>query len=93
MDLSNLRLNIPGLIAIANEVNEAVCKPIADDVAARAKASAKRDTGDYAESIHVETDPRTGAADFAHQRVVASNWKASILEARNGTLSKALGGA
>lgn len=90
---ATFRLNFPGLIEIANEVNETVCKEIADRVAATARAAAPRDSGDYAESIHVETDERTSKADFAHQYVVASDWKANIIEARKGTLARALGGA
>lgn len=90
--MADFRLNFPGLIEIANEVNDTVCKQIAEQAAARARASAPRDTGDYAGSIHVESDPRTGKDDFAHQYVVADDWKANIIEARTGTLARALEG-
>lgn len=92
LQLTNVRLNIPGLIEIANDANEALCKPIAEQVAARARASAPRDTGDYAESIHTETDPRTGQNDWAHTYVVADDKKALIIEARTGNLARALEG-
>jgi hypothetical protein len=79
-------------VQISNGVNEQVCKPIAEKVAERARALAPVDTGAYRDSIHVETDVRTDASDWAHSRVVADDPKAMAIESRMGILARALGG-
>ena len=86
-----VRLNMAELIDISNEVNRQVCKPIADDIAGKARALAEGVTvgGGYRDSIHVEVDPRTGADDFAHSRVVADVPYAVRVESRHGILGKA----
>lgn len=89
--ITDLTLDYTGLAAVSNEVNESVCKPIAERVAQRARDTAPRVTEDYANSIHVETDLRTGREDWAHSYVVSDDWKALIIEARTGNLTKALG--
>ena len=88
---SRISWNMSTFVAIANEVNESVCKAEAERVAARARASAPVATGAYRDSIHVKTEPRSGVGDWAHSYVVADDWKAHIIEARTGNLARALG--
>jgi hypothetical protein len=52
-----------------------------------AKADPHDDTGDYERSLHIEQD----TTDRAVVRVVASDWKAKLLEAKYGILSRSLG--
>ncbi|MGC3954632.1 MAG: hypothetical protein QM804_10320 [Propionicimonas sp.] len=85
--------NIAGLIDLSNEVLDADCIPIANEIASTARSIAPADTGEYRDSIHVETDKRTGVNDFAHAYVVADDPKAAIIEARKGILGRAIGGA
>ena len=89
----DFELNMAELIDISNAVNEAVCKPLAEQVAAKARASAPVDSGAYRDSIHVVSDGRTGTKDWAHTYVVATDKKAGIIESRTGNLAKALGSA
>lgn len=65
------------------------CKVEAEKVAAVARASAPRDTGDYAASIHVviEDHPTRVTA-----QVVASDPKALIVESFSGNLARAVNG-
>jgi len=67
-----------------------VCKGIADRVAATAKASAPRETGDYAAGIHaiIEDHPSRITA-----QVVASDPKSLLVESFTGNLARALNGA
>lgn len=88
--MADIELKFAGLIEISNQVNRAVVEPLARSVAARAISSAPRVSGDYADSIDVEVDPRTGVNDFAHCRVVARSAHAMIVEARTGNLARAL---
>lgn len=55
-------------------------------VLAAAKADPHDDTGAYEASLHIEQD----TTDRAVVRVVASDWKSHILEAKYGILSRAL---
>ena len=74
---TKVRLNMDGLIAIANQINADVCEPIAAEIAAEVGG-------------RVETDPRTGIDDWAHAYVVIDDpWP----EIKSGRLSRALGGA
>lgn len=60
---------------------------VANEVAAIARASAEVDTGDYRNSIHVETkeaEYRTVAL------VIAADDKSMIIEARTGNLARAI---
>lgn len=86
-------LNVQGMIDLTNEVNEQVCKSLAEHVADRARSLAEEFTitGDYRDSIHVVTDPRDSWTDWAHSRVVADSDHALQVESRHGTLAKALG--
>lgn len=67
----------------------AACKKEADKVAAKAKASAPRDTGAYANSIHVviEDHPTRVTA-----QVVASDPKALLIESLTGNMARAVNG-
>lgn len=58
-------------------------------VLAAAKAAAPVDTGDYESSLHIEEDH----TDRLVVRVVASDYKAGILEARYGILARAIDAA
>ena len=91
--MADFELNMSTLIALSNEVNEQVCKPLAEDVAARARAAAPVKTGAYRDTIHVVSDPRSGRADWAHTYVVVGDKKGWIIESRMGVLARALGSA
>ena len=91
--MDDFKLNMSALIALSNEVNEQVCRPMAEAVAARARAAAPVETGAYRDSIHVVSDPRTGRGDWAHTYVVADDRKAWVVESRTGILARALGAA
>ena len=74
---TKVRLNMDGLVAIANQVNIDVCEPIAAEIAAEVGG-------------RVERDGRTGIDDWAHTYVVIDDpWP----EIKSGRLSRALGGA
>lgn len=59
---------------------------LADRVVVAAKATAPVASGDYRESIHRESV----TTDRAVERVVASDWKSHLVEARTGNLARAL---
>lgn len=61
----------------------------AEPVLAAAQADPHDDTGAYEASLHIEDD----TTDRAVVRVVASDWKAHILEANFGVLNRALDAA
>lgn len=88
--MADFDLKFPGLIEIANQVNQAVCRPLAESVASRAKSGVHAVSGGYADGIHVEVEPRTSKDDFAHSRVVASAPHSMVVEARTGNLARAL---
>lgn len=60
----------------------------AEQVAARARASARVDTGAYRDGIHVEQDP---TPNRARSVVLSSVNYDAYVEARDNTLGKALG--
>ena len=60
---------------------------IAERMASRARGSAPVDSGAYRDSIDVQS----GTTDRAVERVVAHDYKASIIESRTGNLKRALG--
>lgn len=64
-------------------------RPHAERVAAQARSAAPVDTGAYRDSIRTVTD----TTDRAVVRVVAGVPYARIVEARHGTLARALGAA
>lgn len=65
----------------------ALVRPHAERVAARAKASAPVDSGEYQEKIGVESD----TTDRVVERVVARAAHSLIVEAKTGNLARALG--
>ena len=86
-------LNMAELIDISNAVNEQVCKPLAEATAERARADAATftESGDYAASIDVWSEPRTGVNDWARTCVGAKVPYGMQVESRHGVLAKALG--
>lgn len=86
-------LKMPELIEVSNLVNEKVCKPIGEETLAEAQALAEEFavTGNYKNTLRLETDVRTGADDWAHTRVVSGAAYGMQVEARHGTLARALG--
>lgn len=86
--------NMAGLIELSNDVLEADCIPLAKKVADTARSTAPiGETEEYRDSIHVESDKRTGETDWAHAYVVADAPHAGYVEARTGTLLRALNSA
>ena len=89
--------NMQGLIDLSNEVLEADCIPLAKKVADTARSTApvgdSATAGEYRDSIHVESDRRTGEGDWAHAYVVADAPHAGYVEARTGNLLRALNSA
>lgn len=83
--------NMAGLIELSNDVLEADCIPLANEIESAAVASAPEDTGEYKGSIHVEVDRRTSEDDWARAKVAADDPKAAIIESRRGVLGRALG--
>lgn len=61
---------------------------IAEGIAAKARASAPVDTGEYRDSITADVQP---GATRAHARVTASARHAMKLESETGNLKRALG--
>lgn len=64
----------------------ALLRERADRVAARARASAPVDTGDYRNSVKVESD----TTDRAVERVISRVPHALIVESKTGNLARAL---
>lgn len=86
----NFRLIHSGMAQMLREhMMERAVKPAAERVAARARATAPVDTGAYQASIHVEVT-QTGRLVA---RVVASDRKAGLIEARTGNLARAMSAA
>lgn len=92
-DWGPVDLNMTGLVEISNAVNEKVCKPIAEQTLEEARALAEEftRTGGYRNTLRVVTDARTGPDDWAHSRVVSGVWYGHLVEAKHGTLARALG--
>ena len=65
------------------------CKVEAEKVAAAARASAPRDTGAYADSIHVVIEDHPSRVTA---QVVASDPKSLIIESFSGNLARAVNG-
>ena len=64
-------------------------RDVAERVAARARATAPVDTGAYRDGIVVRDD----TTDRAVARVVSTDRKTPLIEARTGNLKRAFGGA
>ena len=85
-----IKLNHSGMAALlkSGEVRAALRGP-AEAVLAAAQADSHDDTYDYENSLHIED----ATTDRAVVRVVASDYKAWILEAEYGILARALDAA
>lgn len=84
----DVRMNIHGLREVLrSEGMQQVLRDAAEPIAARARATAPVDSGEYRDSIHVETEVHRYVAVA---RVVASDRKAPIIEAKTGNLARAL---
>lgn len=59
---------------------------VAQRSASRARSTAPVDSGDYRDGIHAELDH----TDRVVARVVATDWKSSIVEAKTGNLKRSL---
>ena len=84
------KLNMATLVEIANAANAKICVPAANKVAAAARSPHHPE---LAEFIHVKVDPRSGAGDWAHARVVNGHPHALKIESKHGVLARALGEA
>lgn len=79
-----------GKVMAGSEVAGAL-EGIAEEKASAARSSAPVVTGEYRDSIDVESDTwRRGAAQMARSRVVAHDRKSLIVEAKTGNLKRAL---
>ncbi|PFG16278.1 hypothetical protein ATK74_0812 [Propionicimonas paludicola] len=90
-----VNLNMAELVEISNLVNREVCNPIGEQVLARAQADADgfAQSGNYRDTLRLEPDVRDGVEDWAHTRVVSGARYGHIVEAKHGTLARALGSA
>lgn len=85
----DMRLVLDAAEVLRSRDVAAAVHAVAERVAARARASAPADTGEYRSSIRVEDRP---TRTRARSRVVASAAHATVVEARTGNLKRA-GGA
>lgn len=92
-DWGPIKVNMAELVEISNEVNEKVCKPIGEETLAEARSLADgfAVTGNYRDTLRLETDARDGVGDWAHTRVVSGAVYGMQVEATHGTLARALG--
>lgn len=90
MDGVTIKWRMAEFVAIANQVNTAVCIPLAEGVAAHVTAEGHPDMPKF---VHVGVDPRSGMRDWAHASVVNAYPGAMTLESRLGLMAKALGSA
>ena len=85
-----VQLRSPGMQALLKDPGLAAdLRRRAEAVAARARANAPVDEGDFRDSITVQSD----TTDRAVARVVSSDPKARVVEARTGVMSAALDAA
>lgn len=91
--MADFKLNMGELVEIANAVNRAVCKPMAEEIAERARSLAEgiSVSGTYRDGIIVDGDARDGIEDWAHSRVLATAPYSAKVESRHGILGKAAG--
>ena len=85
-----IKWNVGELVRITNLVNAGVCIPAAERVAAAATDAHHPELPQF---IHVQVDPRSGIRDWAHARVVNGHPHAMTIEAKHGTLARAMGSA
>lgn len=84
--------NMAGLADLSTEVARVDCAPAADKAMAEMIATAPEVSGDYKASFRRVSDPRTGPDDWAHEYVVNDSPHAGHVEARHGTMLRALNG-
>lgn len=84
-----VKLNSAGMqeLLLSGEV-QAMLNGIAEEVAARARATAPVETGEYRDSIHTRENP---TPNRARAEVVAEDDKAMVIESRTRNLGSALG--
>ncbi len=89
MSRVDIKLNRAGMREVlTSEGVRAVLRREAEEVAARARASAPVGTGEYRDSIGVVSD----TTDRAVERVTATAPHALVVESRTGNLARALRG-
>lgn len=79
--ITDVKLNMAGLIQGSNEVNERVCVPAMRRVASRIGGAAR-----------VEVHTRVGTGAWARTRVVDDSPGVHRREARTGIMARSLGG-
>lgn len=90
MARTKIRMNSSGMRAfLRSAAVGSALRPPAERIASAARASAPVETGAYRDSIHVES----ATTDRVVARVVADVPYARVVEARTGTLARALGAA
>jgi hypothetical protein len=88
MAATRIKLNSGQMAALLKSGQvRAPLREIAQGVAAAARSGAPVDTGEYRNSIQVDS----ATTDRAVERVVAHDDKASAIESRTGNLKRALG--
>lgn len=87
-----ITLNMAGLVAISNAANEGLCRELAEKAKSAMEASAASfaQSGDYAASFSIDSEPRTGTDDFAHTYVRNTAPYALKVEAKHGTMARGL---
>jgi hypothetical protein len=89
MAQTGVRINHRGMAdLLKSEGVRALLREKAEGVAARAESSAPVKSGEYRDSIRVES----ATTDRAVERVIATAPHALIVEAKTGNLARALGG-
>jgi hypothetical protein len=87
---TEVRINHRGMAdLLKSEPVRALLRDEAEKVADRARSSAPVASGDYKDSIRVES----ATTDRAVERVVATAPHALVVEAKTGNLARALGGS
>lgn len=78
--MADVEMNMAGLVAIANQANEKIARPLGERIASRAG-------GGY----RVDTWTRPGVGGWARTRVWTDSAEAYRRERRTGALAKSLG--
>lgn len=89
--MGNIRVG--EFVRLSNAFNDAICAPLAERVAAKAKAAAPANHPEVPQFIHVKKNPRTGFASgrrWASSVVINGHPYAMKLEAKYGILGRAM---